>query len=565
MFVRFLSLKKVYPLVLLLFFCSTALFAGDEGYIEIYLIATKQGDNTAIEGATVKVFSNDQVIQTELTSKKGKAKLTLKYGLKYRLELSKAGFVTSYFLLDGTIPHKKHIVISGFQQNVFFVESNNPSVDTARFRHPFTKWEYDVKEDRFKEDEAYLKDFEAGIFKEDIEAENALAAKEALEKAERDRLATERKRHEALRADLKRKVHIAGKVMTCGKTCKPVMHARLALVNAQGKAVETTTTNALGSFAFARVTGEENFVVEIEYINPKYLPDGAKIAITNKDGKQILIASNDGQGKFRFQFLASDKSMIEDMAVKDTDLKVDIRGKLMKGEKSPMALLKINLLDDKGTIVQSALTDVAGKFRFRNLASDAYYVFGIDESDTQLKDGEKLILTDDMGQVVKEMVKEPKHGFKFEILPSDQTGLTLIYEDDPWLKVIDPLKTKGETEHSLVIKEHVYFKSNDASLQPEALPLLDEVISVMENVPNIRIELSSHTDSKGSDEYNLSLSQKRAKAAVDYIVSHGITADRISGKGFGETQLVNKCANGVECTEEEHAQNRRLEFKVLNN
>lgn len=86
---------------------------------------------------------------------------------------------------------------------------------------------------------------------------------------------------------------------------------------------------------------------------------------------------------------------------------------------------------------------------------------------------------------------------------------------------------------------------------------------IMNDNPGIIIELSSHTDSRADDKYNDNLSQKRADAAVNYIVSHGVASSRISAKGYGERQLINRCANGVECTEAEHQQNRRTEFKVV--
>lgn len=79
--------------------------------------------------------------------------------------------------------------------------------------------------------------------------------------------------------------------------------------------------------------------------------------------------------------------------------------------------------------------------------------------------------------------------------------------------------------------------------------------------PKLIVELSSHTDSRGDDNFNLTLS-KRAKTAVDYCLSHGIESIRIFSNGFGETQLLNKCANGVNCSDEEHTENRRTEFNI---
>lgn len=76
------------------------------------------------------------------------------------------------------------------------------------------------------------------------------------------------------------------------------------------------------------------------------------------------------------------------------------------------------------------------------------------------------------------------------------------------------------------------------------------------------IELSAHSDSKGSDAYNLKLSEQRANSAKNYIISKGISAARITAKGYGESKLLNNCGNNVVCSEDEHAVNRRLEFKL---
>ena len=92
---------------------------------------------------------------------------------------------------------------------------------------------------------------------------------------------------------------------------------------------------------------------------------------------------------------------------------------------------------------------------------------------------------------------------------------------------------------------------------------LTRLIQLMNDYSDMTIELSSHTDSRGSDDYNLKLSQNRADAAVAYIVGKGISKNRIVAKGYGETKLVNECANGVDCSEAKHQENRRTEFKIV--
>jgi len=92
--------------------------------------------------------------------------------------------------------------------------------------------------------------------------------------------------------------------------------------------------------------------------------------------------------------------------------------------------------------------------------------------------------------------------------------------------------------------------------------VLDTLVIMLKENPNIKVEIGSHTDSRGSDSKNLILSQKRAQSVVDYLVAHGINASRLTAKGYGETHLVNNCDDGVPCTEEQHQQNRRTTFKV---
>ena len=84
-----------------------------------------------------------------------------------------------------------------------------------------------------------------------------------------------------------------------------------------------------------------------------------------------------------------------------------------------------------------------------------------------------------------------------------------------------------------------------------------------EKYRTFRVELSSHTDSRNSDAYNKDLSQRRAQSCVDYIIAKGIDPIRIIARGYGESQLVNRCADGVACTEDEHQANRRTELRLL--
>lgn len=111
--------------------------------------------------------------------------------------------------------------------------------------------------------------------------------------------------------------------------------------------------------------------------------------------------------------------------------------------------------------------------------------------------------------------------------------------------------------------ENIFYDFDKWNILPESEVELDKLVKIMKDNPEWEVELGSHTDSRGSDAYNEVLSQKRSDSAVSYIVSNGISKERIIAKGYGETQLVNRCDDGVECSEKEHRKNRRTEFKIL--
>jgi len=110
--------------------------------------------------------------------------------------------------------------------------------------------------------------------------------------------------------------------------------------------------------------------------------------------------------------------------------------------------------------------------------------------------------------------------------------------------------------------QNIYYDFDKWDIRPDAAERLDHVVTLMNDNPGLTIELGSHTDSRGDDDYNMALSDKRARSAVAYIVGEGIDSTRITAKGYGESQLVNRCRNGVPCSEEEHQQNRRTELRI---
>ena len=123
---------------------------------------------------------------------------------------------------------------------------------------------------------------------------------------------------------------------------------------------------------------------------------------------------------------------------------------------------------------------------------------------------------------------------------------------------------KRNTNLLMINTKPIYFDLDKYFIRKDAVVELEKVLLILRKYDKLKLEIRSHTDSRANDKYNKNLSDKRAKSVVNWLVNQGINKSRLVDKGFGETQLINKCSNGVVCTEEEHKINRRVEFVIVN-
>ncbi len=121
----------------------------------------------------------------------------------------------------------------------------------------------------------------------------------------------------------------------------------------------------------------------------------------------------------------------------------------------------------------------------------------------------------------------------------------------------------GDDLAKLLQLSTIYFDLNKYDIRPDAEIEIQKVIVAMEKYPSLKIKVNSHTDSRGNDAYNLWLSKKRAESTVAYMISKGISKERLQGEGYGETRLVNECSNGTPCSKDKHQLNRRSEFIIF--
>lgn len=183
----------------------------------------------------------------------------------------------------------------------------------------------------------------------------------------------------------------------------------------------------------------------------------------------------------------------------------------------------------------------------------------------------KTVQTDDNGKYFFKLDK----GVDYEVRGKKKN----YFNSAPQYKTTKGLDYSANLEQDLTVTPQdveitlrgIYYDLDKADLRPESQGTLDTLLGIMNEYPYIVIEIGSHTDCRASYAYNDTLSQKRAKSVVNYLISKGIDADRMEAKGYGERQLLNNCGcednkgPGMDCTEEEHQINRRSTFKVLRN
>ncbi len=218
---------------------------------------------------------------------------------------------------------------------------------------------------------------------------------------------------------------------------------------------------------------------------------------------------------------------------------------------APMAGAKVQIQEEGSDKVENLVANKAGQFEY-NMKKGKSYIVTTEKNG--VKESKKITVPADAGEepmvVAFNGTSNGGPGFGF-----GPDGNALYDENGNYTG-------KGFVEGAVIRLPNIYYNFNDAEIRPDARKDLNGLVSIMKQIPEIQIELSSHTDSRGSTTYNKLLSQKRATKAIQYLSENGIKKNRLKGVGYGENKLKNGCTDGVVCTEYEHQLNRRTEFRI---
>jgi outer membrane protein OmpA-like peptidoglycan-associated protein/tetratricopeptide (TPR) repeat protein len=203
-----------------------------------------------------------------------------------------------------------------------------------------------------------------------------------------------------------------------------------------------------------------------------------------------------------------------------------VKGRVIANkDKRPLGGVKVTFTNGCDASVQTAITEPDGSYEFE-VCEDCDYTIDATKDDFASKENKLRKLTS----------KDPK-----------ETILNLIMFE----------------EGDIIAIENIYYDYGKYNIRRDADFELNKLYQLMKRYPAMRIEIRSHTDSRATTQFNQTLSKNRSSSVVQYLVKRGIEANRMEASGYGESQLLNECADGVECTEEQHQMNRRSEFKIL--
>ncbi|GAB4203267.1 MAG: hypothetical protein Fur0023_09980 [Bacteroidia bacterium] len=202
----------------------------------------------------------------------------------------------------------------------------------------------------------------------------------------------------------------------------------------------------------------------------------------------------------------------------------------------------LNIFEDT---LQKTKTNERGIFTFTEIKLLNDYIFRFDTTQNQIKYLKEIYLADANDVILPPVSKNASNLFDFQFSGKD----------------VQKFYASERKANAIQFVSKIKFKESTATIDPSSLKELDKIKDIMDKQPDLVLEVICHTDSKLDDDKSLKLSQEQANAIKNYLVSKGIAAGRVTAIGMGEKEILNKCKNKIPCTEAEHAENRRTEFK----
>lgn len=336
----------------------------------------------------------------------------------------------------------------------------------------------------------------------------------------------------------------------------PQQNVRVTAANAWKEIVMDGTTDASGNLDIKPLRINQNYKIQLHGIDPS-LYANCVLIIRDEIGNIVKEIRFNSFGFATLEMLPFSYTNLNLLAAEDGTmlmpeevtslLNVKIEGQLY--DKTPGDVGRgepITILDEKGIPAAIAFTNETGKFRFTNVKPEMDYSFKLAE-ESRVKN---ILIMDKGERITLPILNAEAHYHR--INPEEAIQLVNEFNEKIYVSAKD-----------IFVINRIYYNYNSAQLTEQSSMQLDKLEILVKKNDKVKLEMRSHTDSRGSADYNNSLSKKRAESAVSYLSSKGISRARFVTNGFGENQLLNECGDGTPCSEPEHSINRRTEIRLF--
>jgi outer membrane protein OmpA-like peptidoglycan-associated protein len=349
------------------------------------------------------------------------------------------------------------------------------------------------------------------------------------------------------------------------------------LIGEDGRKLDSTKTDKDGKFVFTKLNPEENYSFQL---SGGEVDDYALLLIDEQD-QVIEKARLTADGMFVYKKLTYQVAQFAPLTPREADLveqtfSHEVHGKIFKKLPGDMgAGVKVYIYDEGGDLIKTTTTDEAGNFSFTKLSQEQNYIFRIDDPTEDFT----LVTLNEQGKVEETTIR--KQGTEFVYSPLGFIEKKLLVDEPTDEMSMEQPRGKQDTDKSntkptlpvatsaepilafdAAGKFMIYYEYDKSDLTAEAKKKLNDFILLFAE-DEFNIEIASHTDNRGSREYNYQLSKRRTNRVKNYLETHGIESGRLKGNYFGELKPLIDC-DKINCTEKDHRVNRRTEIKVDN-
>jgi outer membrane protein OmpA-like peptidoglycan-associated protein len=328
--------------------------------------------------------------------------------------------------------------------------------------------------------------------------------------------------------------------VTCGGTA--LSGAEIIVRNSQGETVQSSSSDDFGRIDIQNLRLNQAYTFQLKSGGCNCL-----LILNDSFGNRLKEVGFDANGMAFLELLPFLFTEMRSLLVDDGSLlNVTFDGQLYQEKPGDIGRGEpITILNSAGDVVALAYTNEIGKFRFTKLDPQLAYVMRLSEQ----SEAKHAIITD--------------RGRKIDIpVLNAEVEYTRLKKEEAIELVNEFNDTILISSDDLFVINRMYYAYNSAELTAESRSQLDQLAIIIERNREINLQLIAHTDSRGDEASNLDLSQRRASAAKEYLITKGISELRLNSLGLGEEQLMNECKDGVVCTEPEHAINRRTEIRL---